>query len=73
MISLFIMPKRRTFGHFLTSLEDEVFFAKKADNMSSKRRTYAKPGIGLSLVRSKQSGSFVALHEWVILDADGLL
>ena len=42
MISLFIIPKRRTFGHFLASSEDKLFLVKKED-MSSKRRTYGKP------------------------------
>ena len=42
MFSLFIMPKRRTFGHFLASPEDKFFLVKKED-MSSKRKTYGKP------------------------------
>ena len=44
MFSLFIVPKRRTFGHFLASLEDKLFFAEKED-MSSKRKTYGKPTV----------------------------
>ena len=39
MFSLLKMPNRRTFGHFLTSSEDNLFFVKKED-MSSKKRTY---------------------------------
>ena len=31
MFSLFKMPKMRTFGHFLTSSEDKLFFVKKED------------------------------------------
>ena len=42
MFSLFIMPKRRTFGHFLASSED-IFFLVKKEDMSSKRRTDGKP------------------------------
>ena len=42
MFSLFIMPKRRTFGHILASSEDNLFFVKKED-VSSKRTTYGKP------------------------------
>ena len=42
MFSLFIMPKMRTFGHFLASSEDKFYFLKKED-MSSKKRTYGKP------------------------------
>ena len=34
-----IMPKRRTFGHFLAFSEDKRFLGKKED-MFSKRRTY---------------------------------
>ena len=44
MFSLFIMPKRRTFGHFLASSENILFFVKK-ENVSSKRRTYGKPTV----------------------------
>ena len=29
MFLLFKMPKRRTFGYFLTSSEDKIFFVKK--------------------------------------------
>ena len=39
MFYLFKMPKRRIFGHFLTSSEDKLFSIKKED-MSSKKRTY---------------------------------
>ena len=42
MFLLFIMPKRRTFGHFWASSEDEFFLVKKED-MSSIRRTYGNP------------------------------
>ena len=44
MFSLFIMPKRRTFVHFLASSEDKFFLVKKED-MSSKRRTYGRPTV----------------------------
>ena len=42
------MPKRMTYGHFLTSSEDKLFFVKKED-VSFKRRTYryGKPIVGL--------------------------
>ena len=40
---LFIMPKRRTFGHFLAFSEDNFFLVKK-ENMSFERRTYGKSG-----------------------------
>ena len=42
MFNLFKMPKRRTFGHFLTSSEDKLFFIEKED-MSSKKKTYGNP------------------------------
>ena len=42
MLYLFKMPKRRTFGDFLTSSEDKLFFIKKED-MSSKKKTYGNP------------------------------
>ena len=35
MFSMFIMPKRRTFRHFLASSEDKFFLVKKED-ISSK-------------------------------------
>ena len=48
MFSLFKMPKKKTFGHFLTSSEDKLFFVKKED-MFSKKGTYmvslSKPDI----------------------------
>ena len=39
MFSLFIMPKRRTFGHFLASSQNSFFLVEKED-MSSKRKAY---------------------------------
>ena len=42
MFYLLKMPKRRTFGHFLTFSEDKLFFNKKED-MFSKKRTYGNP------------------------------
>ena len=44
MFSLFKMPKRKTFGHFLTSVEDKLFFIKKED-LSSKKRTYGNSNV----------------------------
>ena len=42
MFSLFVMPEKWIFGHFLASSESKLFFVKKED-MSSKRRTCGKP------------------------------
>ena len=39
---LFKMPKKRTFGYFLTSSEDNLFFIKKEDK-SFKKKTYGNP------------------------------
>ena len=58
MFSLFIMSKRRTFGNFLASSEDNFFLVKKED-MSSKRRTYGKPTyVSLNLVEDLQGRPF---------------
>ena len=45
IFSLFTMPKRRTFGHFLASSENKLFFVKK-EEISSKKGTYGKPSLG---------------------------
>ena len=39
------MTKRRTFGYFLASSENKLFFVKK-EEMSSKKGTYGKPSLG---------------------------
>ena len=58
MFSLFIMSKRRKFGNFLASLEDNFFLVKEED-MSSKRRAYGKPtNLSLNLVEDLQGRPF---------------
>ena len=42
MFSLFKKPKRRTFGYFLTSSEDKIFFVKK-DPENRGRMVTCKP------------------------------
>ena len=54
MFYLFKMPKRRTFGHFLTSSEDKLFFIKK-EEMNSKKWTYGNPTLFATI--KKQSNS----------------
>ena len=57
------MPKRRTFGHFLMSSEDQLFFAEKED-MSSKKRTYGKPKQQLQVASNKVFRK--ALDRWSV-------
>ena len=58
MFSLFIMSKRRTFGNYLASSEDNFLGVKKED-MSSKRRPYGNPTyLSLILVEDLQGRPF---------------
>ena len=58
MFSLFVMSKRRTFGNFLASLEDNFFLVKKED-ISYKGRAYGNPTyLSLNLVEDLQGRPF---------------
>ena len=58
MFSLFIMSKRRTFGNFLASSEDNFFLVKKKD-MSTKNRAYGNPTyLSLNLVEDLRGRPF---------------
>ena len=58
MFNLFKMPKRRTFGQFLTSSEDKLFFIKKEDMQA--RRQDSVTGGG----RNKFLGGTRSLFEY---------
>ena len=60
MFSLFIMPKKRTFGDFLASSEDKLFFIKK-ENMSSNRSQRHGLAVPRAGDRSYVTGS---IHGW---------
>ena len=57
MFSLFIMPKRRTFGNFSASSEDNFFFGQKGGHVLQKEDVWVNPHLG---ILGKNGGSAVS-------------